>query len=198
MKRLLLEVGIVAVLVGCSHPAADLEGMTSGSGTTSGTSTGTTTGSSTTGTTTGTATGGCPTLAQGCDPADQAWILATDAGIDCGEIHVSDLFPTDAGAAASSSDCALGAQDAGQSFVLLITSSGVDTANETAYVRTPDGQSYFLTQFLSNCQPAELDRSTCGSFAPATVPVPFSDGGVPGIACDGQGAPVCLCFGKAC
>jgi hypothetical protein len=168
---------VAFALGACSNPSAPLNGTTTGT------------------------TGGCPTLPQGCDPSDQAWILATDAGLDCGSIHVSDnpyLPAPDAGAAAASADCALSAQDAGNPFVLLVTSSGVDTANESAYVRTPAGDSYFLAQFLSNCQPAELDRSACSSFAPTTVPVSTTDGGVPRITCDGQGAAMCVCFGKAC
>jgi hypothetical protein len=169
---------LLAAVAACSTGGAPLQGTTNGT------------------------SGGCGTPTAACDISSQAWMLATDAGTDCGSIDFSDnaFVTTDAGAVVLAVSCALGAQDAGEPFVLLMTSSGIDTASESAYVRAPDGGSFLLTQFISNCQPAELDAFPCTSFVRQEIPpsVNRTDGGLPGIACDGQGTAICVCLGKAC
>jgi hypothetical protein len=109
-------------------------------------------------------------------------------------------YSLDAGAVVASIDCAFSAQDAGRPFVVTVTIGGVDGADESAYVRTPDGRSFQLHLVSMNCQQGTLDQWSCTSFVPDVVPpsVTLIDAGLPGIACDGQGAPVCACVARGC
>jgi hypothetical protein len=138
----------------------------------------------------------------GCDVSSQGWRLATDAGIDCGSIDIS-LLPyrsVDAGAVALGIDCAFSAQDAGLPFVLLLQFSGADTSTGSAYVRTPDGGPFLLSQFSDNCQPATLQLFPCGAFVPEAISPEASrtDGGLPGIGCANQGPSTCVCVQSGC
>jgi hypothetical protein len=133
-------------------------------------------------------------------PYDQAWILATDAGEDCGSVDFEDnpYQSTDAGAVAWSVDCAFAAQDAGKPFVLVVGFYGVDTSTVTAYLRLPDGLSYAVRQPRSNCTAAELDGAACASFVPDTFAAPGYDAGLPGIGCDREENWACICFDPGC
>jgi hypothetical protein len=64
---------------------------------------------------------------------------------DCGAWFTEPGF--DDGGYALGVDCALGAQDSGQPFVLLtVTSRGVDTLEQTYYFRTASGDSYIRAE----------------------------------------------------
>jgi len=135
---------------------------------------------------------GCSTPPGACHIEQVERDLATSTGRDCGVFGFADngTVPASDEPVRTGVSCALSAQEANHAFSLFVSLFGVDTGSTYAFVRTPSGESFELSQpYSAN---GGGSRGTLRRIRCAAVAANFN-AGQPGLECQSPQAETTLC-----
>ena|ERR1700687_49875 len=118
--------------------------------------------------------------------------LATSAGRDCGVFGLADngRVPASDDPVRTGVSCALSTQETNHAFSLFVSLFGIDVGTTYAFVRTPSGESFKLSQAYS--ANGGGSRGTLRRIRCAAVAANFS-AGQPGLECQSPQAETTLC-----